>query len=62
MQKQSLAGRMETMCCLEKEVGAWRRQRNQKAKIMQWHFTTEDARIKRKKLYPTDLVVQPTPG
>ena len=53
MQKQCLDRRIENMGCLEKEVGAWNRQRNQKAKTLQWRFTTADARIKLKKLYPS---------
>jgi recombinational DNA repair ATPase RecF len=56
MQKQCLDRRIENMGSLEKEVAAWNRQRNQKAKTIQWHFTTQDARIKLKKLYPSYLV------
>jgi hypothetical protein len=56
MQKQCLDRRIENMGSLEKEVGAWNRHRNQKAKTIQWHFTTEDARIKLQKLYPSYLV------
>jgi DDE superfamily endonuclease len=56
MQKQCLDRRIENMGSLEKEVGAWNRQRNEKAKTIHWHFTTADARIKLKKLYPSYLI------
>ena len=35
------------------EVVAWERQRNQNASTVNWQFTTEDARIKLRKLYPS---------
>jgi hypothetical protein len=38
---------------LTREVSAWERQRNAKAVTVNWRFTTADARIKLKKLYPT---------
>lgn len=38
---------------LKKEVKAWEDKRNNSKIPMEWQFTTEDARIKLKKLYPT---------
>jgi hypothetical protein len=35
------------------EVAAWVRERNKAHAIAQWHFTTDDARIKLKSLYPS---------
>jgi hypothetical protein len=35
---------------LTTEVAAWEEQRNQNAATVNWQFTTEDARIKLKKL------------
>jgi DDE superfamily endonuclease len=35
------------------EVAAWVRQRNKTHAVAQWHFTTNDARIKLKSLYPS---------
>lgn len=37
---------------VKKEVEAWLKQRNKEAKVVNWRFTAEDARIKLKKLYP----------
>lgn len=41
---------MDTMCS---EVKAWESERNSKKAGVNWQFTTEDARIKLKRLYPT---------
>ncbi len=38
---------------LIREVAAWERERNAKSVTVDWRFTTDDARIKLKKLYPT---------
>jgi hypothetical protein len=38
---------------LEKEVWAWQEKRNAKKAKVDWQFTTVDARIKLKKLYPS---------
>jgi len=38
---------------LKKEVAAWVNQRNDSATEMDWRFTTEDARIKLRRLYPS---------
>ena len=37
---------------MRKEVAAWERDRNNRASTIDWHFTTDDARIKLKRLYP----------
>jgi hypothetical protein len=37
---------------LMKEIKAWEDERNQKGAKVDWQFTTDDARIKLKKLYP----------
>jgi hypothetical protein len=37
---------------LIKEVAAWRNDRNKKHAKADWQFTTADARIKLKRLYP----------
>lgn len=39
----------ETLC---KETKAWEQERNSKHKSVDWQFTTDDARIKLKRLYP----------
>lgn len=38
---------------LLEEVGAWETERNTMGATVDWCFTTADARIKLKKLYPT---------
>jgi hypothetical protein len=38
---------------LQREVAAWEEQRNSIEAKVDWHFTTEAARIKLRKLYPT---------
>ena len=38
---------------LTREVAAWARQRNTAACRIDWQFTTQDARIKLQRLYPS---------
>lgn len=52
LSRQCLARRIEDQEKLAKEVAAWERHRNQKEVKVNWQFTTENARIKLKKLYP----------
>ena len=51
--RQCLSRRMATVEELEREVGAWQQRRNEEAVTIQWRFTTTDARIKLKRLYPS---------
>jgi hypothetical protein len=37
---------------MRKEVAAWELDRNNRAAAIDWRFTTEDARIKLKRIYP----------
>ena len=37
---------------MKKEVAAWNKARNESAKKINWRFSTDDARIKLKRLYP----------
>ena len=53
MSRQCLADRMGNIERLEDEVLAWVANRNDKDSKVDWRFTTADARIKLKKLYPT---------
>jgi len=51
--KQCLDRRISSQDILAEEVAAWEKRRNElKAKI-DWQFTTQDSRIKLKRLYPT---------
>jgi hypothetical protein len=47
-----LSKRIPTIEQMEKEVAAWADARNRSTKKIHWRFTTEDARVKLKRLYP----------
>lgn len=49
---QCLDRRIADMETMQAEVDAWERDRNNSSKIIDWQFTTSDARIKLKRLYP----------
>ena len=49
---QCLNRRIPNMGLMRQEVAAWERDRNHRAAVIDWRFTTEDARIKLKRLYP----------
>ena len=51
--KQCLSRRIATQDTLKREVAAWAQQRNAQYATVDWQFTTTDARIKLKKLYPS---------
>jgi len=50
--RQCLSRRIPDKQILEKEVAAWERHRNEHHAKADWQFTTEDARVKLKRLYP----------
>ena len=50
--RQALPQRVATKEALRQQVTAWYEQRNDKATPVDWQFTTQDARIKLKRLYP----------
>jgi len=50
---QCLNRRMDTMEVVTQQVSAWEAARSRQSKKINWQFTTEDARIKLKRLYPT---------
>ena len=53
--RQCLAERMDHQAHLASEVAAWEHARNAAATRIDWRFTTADARIKLKHLYPQTL-------
>ena len=53
LSNQCLDRRIEQKELLSKEVVAWEARRNQRAASTNWQFTTQDARIKLKHLYPS---------
>jgi len=50
---QCLNRRIDDIEVVSKEVLAWQKYRNNKNVKVNWHFTTEDARIKLSRLNPT---------
>lgn len=53
LSRQCLNRRLPDIETVRAEVSAWAKARNQAAPIAHWRFTTENARIKLKHLYPT---------
>jgi hypothetical protein len=49
---QSLNRRIADMATMQSEVAAWQSDRNISTRKIDWQFTTADARIKLKRLYP----------
>jgi len=52
LKRQCLDRRIADMATMQTEVAAWEADRNSSAKKIEWQFTTTDARIKLKRLYP----------
>jgi hypothetical protein len=53
--RQCLDRRIESKEELQREVAAWEDERNGQGVVIRWQFTTADARIKLRRLYPTTL-------
>jgi len=53
LSRQCLARRIPDKQSLTRQVAAWQAVRNRTHTKAEWHFTTADARIKLKRLYPT---------
>jgi hypothetical protein len=53
--RQCLQRRLPDQETLKWEVAAWEEHRNTQSRTIDWQFTTEDARIKLKRLYPSIL-------
>jgi hypothetical protein len=51
--EQCLDRRLPDRTTLAREVGAWEQERNARGSKIDWRFTTADARIKLKRLYPS---------
>ena len=51
--RQCLDRRIPNLEALRREVAAWEKNRNEAVAKVEWHFTTADARVKLKRLYPT---------
>ena len=53
LNRQCLDRRIPDPATLQRYVAAWQTQRNQRHVKADWQFTTADARIKLKRLYPS---------
>ena len=53
LSRQCLDRRVPDFATLAREITAWEERRNTSGGKVDWRFTTEDARIKLKRLYPT---------
>ena len=53
LHRQCLKARIPDQTTLMQQVAAWQKRRNASATTVNWRFTTADARIKLKRLYPT---------
>jgi len=51
--RQALSGRIPSLQALQERIAAWQERRNQRQTTIDWRFTTADARIKLKRLYPS---------
>lgn len=52
--KPCLDRRLDEQHLVSDEVSAWETQRNDKEAKVQWRFTVSDARVKLKKIYPSN--------
>jgi hypothetical protein len=52
LKRQCLAGRISCIEKMRNEVKVWNDDRNNRQSNVDWQFTTKDARIKLKRLYP----------
>ncbi len=53
LNRQCLSRRLPDQDTLKLEIAAWSEERNQQSRSVDWRFTTADARIKLKRLYPS---------
>lgn len=53
LERQCLSRRMASQELITAAVSVWERRRNEAAVSIDWRFTTEDARIKLRRLYPS---------
>jgi hypothetical protein len=54
LSRQCMGDYIESRSQLARRIGRWERERNKRQAGIDWRFTTADARIKLKQLYPTN--------
>lgn len=59
--RQCLDRRIPDRDQLKHELTAWQHRRNESQDKVDWQFTTADARVKLKRLYPITETILPTP-
>lgn len=52
LSRNGLSDRVPSLQEMRQETAAWSERRNKDARKIDWQFTTEDARVKLKRLYP----------
>ena len=52
LKSQCLDRRIAELSTMQTEVATWEKNRNNMSKALDWQFTTDDARIRLKRLYP----------
>ncbi|MCS4039516.1 transposase [Salinibacter ruber] len=52
MARQALSRRIPDRETIEQRTTAWQKQRNESEATVDWHFATEEARVKLRRLYP----------
>ena len=52
LKRQCLIGRIPDIETMRRAVAQWNDDRNNRQTVVDWQFTTEDARVKLKRLYP----------
>ncbi len=53
LSRQCLDRRIPDKESLQREIATWEEQRNRESSNIDWQFTTADARVKLKRLYPS---------
>lgn len=53
LNRQCLNRRLDNATTLQSEVAAWENERNRRSSKVNWRFTTTDARVKLRRLYPS---------
>ena len=58
LKRQCLDRRIYYAATLRSEVAAWQEHRNAADRLIDWQFTTDDARIKLRRLYPVEIELE----
>jgi hypothetical protein len=56
LSRQCINRRFDSASQMDEQIAAWQSERNEKGLGANWRFTTSDARIKLKSLYPVPAI------